>query len=276
MIRWWVALSSTAPYGRIQSSPHAPARNPVKCPLTNTTRQPDRPGKTALIETWLSQYAPNAPYLVIFGILLLTGFGLPLPEDIPLLIAGYLCGQTPGNHPHIWIMIPGCMVAIVGSDLVLYSLGRYFGPSIHRHRYLIKLVGSRNLARVRFLFRKHGNKFVFFARFLPGVRAPAFFTAGSYKMPLLRFLLWDGAAAMFSVPWVILLAWWFHERIDWVRDAVSKMKWYGIMIVILALLLLLAYHLFVAKKISKVPEAKIDPVADPLKPEATARQNADA
>lgn len=233
-----------------------------------------------MIETWLSQYAPNAPYLVIFGILLLTGFGLPLPEDIPLLIAGYLCGQTPDGHPHIYYMIPGCMIAIIGSDLLLYSLGRYFGPSIHRHRYLIKLVGSRNLARVRFLFRKHGNKFVFFARFLPGVRAPAFFTAGSYKMPLLRFLLWDGAAAMFSVPWVVLLAWHFHNRIEFVRDAVSKGKTVGIVAVAVALLVLLSYHVFVSKKISKVPEAKLDPSPDradnPLEPESQAGQSRDA
>ena len=43
-----------------------------------------------MIADWLSQYAPNAPYLVIFGILLLTGLGLPLPEDIPLVIGGAL------------------------------------------------------------------------------------------------------------------------------------------------------------------------------------------
>lgn len=216
------------------------------------------PGKYALIEQWLSQYAPNAPYLVIFGILLLTGFGLPLPEDIPLLIAGYLCGQTPGGHPHVWIMIPGCMIAILGSDVILYYLGRWFGPSIQRHRYLIRLVGNRNLARTRYLFRKHGNKFVFFARFLPGVRAPAFFTAGTYKMPLSRFLLWDGAAAMFSVPWVVLLAWYFHDSLEWVRDAVSKGKTVGIVALVGGLLVLLGYHLFVAKKISKVPEVKLD------------------
>ena len=219
-----------------------------------------------MIEDWLSQYAPNAPYLVIFGILLMTGFGLPLPEDIPLMVAGYLCGQTPGTHPHVWIMIPGCMIAIVGSDVILYYLGRWFGPSIHRHRYLIRLVGNRNLARTRYLFRKHGNKFVFFARFLPGVRAPAFFTAGTYQMPLSRFLLWDGAAAMFSVPWVILLAWYFHDSLEWVRDKVSQGKTVGIVVLVAAVLLFLGYHLFIAKKISKVPEVKLDKADD--QPEA--------
>ncbi|MEM9019013.1 MAG: DedA family protein [Planctomycetota bacterium] len=211
-----------------------------------------------MIEDWLSNYAPNAPYLVIFVVLLMTGFGLPLPEDIPLMIAGYLCGQTPGNHPHIWVMIPGCMLAILGSDVILYLLGRRFGPSIQRHRYLIRVVGNRNLTRVRYLFRKHGNKFVFFARFLPGVRAPAFFTAGSYKMPLSKFLLWDGAAAMLSVPWVLLLAWHFHDKIEWVRDKVSQGKTAGIVVVVAAVLFFLGYHLLVSKKISKVPEAKPD------------------
>lgn len=157
-----------------------------------------------MIIDWLNQYAPNAPYLIIFGILLATGFGLPMPEDIPLVLGGYLCGQAAASpdhtHPVLWIMLPGVMIAIVGSDVMLFYLGRWLGPTIHRHPILKRVVGSRNLARARFAFAKHRAKFVFFARFLPGLRAPAFFTAGTFKMPFRKFLLWDGLAACLSIP----------------------------------------------------------------------------
>ena len=209
-----------------------------------------------MIEQWLSQYAPNAPYLVIFGILLATGFGLPLPEDIPLVIGGALCGATAGAHPSIFIMLPGVMIAIVGSDVMLYYLGRWIGPTIHRHPILKRVVGNRNLARARFAFAKHRAKFVFFARFLPGLRAPAFFTAGTFKMPFRKFLLWDGMAACLSIPPAVLLGYFFHEKVNFVFDALSKGKTIGFVIIAAIILAFIGFHMFVNKKFAKaVPEA---------------------
>ncbi|MGB0767866.1 MAG: DedA family protein [Phycisphaeraceae bacterium] len=209
-----------------------------------------------MIEEWLNQYATNAPYLVIFGILLLTGLGLPLPEDIPLVIGGALCGATPNAHPTLWIMLPGVMIAIVGSDVMLYFLGRWLGPSIHRHPILKRIVGSRNLARARFAFAKHRAKFVFFARFLPGLRAPAFFTAGTYKMPFRKFLLWDGLAACLSIPPAVILGYVFHEKVGFVFEALSKGRTVGFVIIAAVILLFIAFHVFVSKKFAKaIPEA---------------------
>ncbi|XAM00733.1 DedA family protein [Phycisphaeraceae bacterium D3-23] len=211
-----------------------------------------------MIEQWLNQYAAEAPYLVIFGVLLLAGFGLPMPEDIPLMIGGYLCGQTSG-HPHLWVMIPGSMAAILGADTLIFLAGKRWGRSLHRHWLMKRLVGGRNLARARVLFKRHGAKFVFFARFLPGVRTPAFFTAGTFKMSLGRFLLWDGSAALLSVPWVVLLAYYFHREIEYARDAISKGKAYGFVFLGLVLAVLVGYHLLVSRKLAKV---KVDPDKD--------------
>lgn len=208
-----------------------------------------------MIEEWLSQYAPNAPYLVIIGILLATGFGLPLPEDIPLVIGGALCGATPAAHPYIWIMLPGVLLAIIGSDIMLFMLGRWLGPTIHRHPILKRVVGNRNLARARFAFAKHRAKFVFFARFLPGLRAPAFFTAGTFKMPFRKFLLWDGLAACLSVPPAVILGYLFHEKVGFVFESLSKGRTIGFVIIAGVIVLFLCFHLIVNKKFAKaVPD----------------------
>jgi len=223
-----------------------------------------------VIEEWLSQYAPNAPYLVIFGILLATGLGLPMPEDIPLIIGGSLCGATSSDHPALWVMIPGCMIAIVGSDVLLYYLGRWMGPSIHRHPILKRIVGNRNLARARIMFKRHDAKFVFFARFLPGVRAPAYFTAGTFKMRLRRFLLWDGAAACLSVPWAILLGYFFHEQVDYAFEALSKGKTVGFVVIGVVIVFFFCFHTFVNKKFEKavpLPPADAAPAPAKNKPE---------
>jgi len=213
-----------------------------------------------VIEQWLSQYAAEAPYLVIFGILLLTGFGLPLPEDIPLLIGGYLCGQTPNQAPHLAVMLPGCMVAILASDSIIYLAGRRFGPTIRQHRIMKRIVGPRNLARTRIMFKKRGGKFIFIARFLPGVRMPAFFTAGTFKMPFAKFILWNGSAALLSVPWVVLLAYIFHNELEVVRQAIAKGRTWGIIVVVGFAILLLGYHVFVGKRFAR--KAQLEAGAD--------------
>ncbi|MEO0477037.1 MAG: VTT domain-containing protein [Planctomycetota bacterium] len=118
-------------------------------------------------------------------------------------------------------------------------------------------MGSRNLARARVAFAKHRAKFVFFARFLPGLRAPAFFTAGTFKMPFNKFLLWDGLAACLSVPPAVILGYVFHEKVDFVYEALSKGRTIGFVIIAGIILLFLGFHLLVSKKFAKaVPEAE--------------------
>jgi membrane protein DedA with SNARE-associated domain len=38
----------------------------------------------------ITSYGPNLTYLGIFLFLMLSGAGLPVPEEIPLVAAGYL------------------------------------------------------------------------------------------------------------------------------------------------------------------------------------------
>ncbi len=50
----------------------------------------------------------------------------------------------------------------------------------------------------------------------------AFFTAGSFKVAYWRFLLWDGSAALISVPIIMGLAYYFSDRIKQVEKWVEN------------------------------------------------------
>ena len=41
----------------------------------------------------VEQLIVNLPYLGVVLVLLAGGFGMPIPEDLPLLAGGYLCGR---------------------------------------------------------------------------------------------------------------------------------------------------------------------------------------
>ncbi|MEX2545140.1 MAG: DedA family protein [Phycisphaeraceae bacterium] len=197
------------------------------------------------MEEWLTQFAANAPYVVVFGVLVLSGFGLPLPEDIPLLLAGYLAGQ---GYADPWIMFPGCFLAIVGADLMVFTIGRRYGHYVPRLPLLRGFLTEARLARTERQLHRHGGKFIFMARFLPGVRTAAYFTAGTFKIPYWKFLLFDGSAAAISVPAIVFLAYFFAHEIDRVREWVQEGQIAAIILVVLVIVVLAAIKLFFKRR----------------------------
>src|SRR5690606_2757754 len=132
------------------------------------------------MEELAAQLIEHGPYIGVFVVLMLTGLGLPLPEDIPLLVAGYLCYT---GHANIWIMVPLALVTVVLSDAGLFWIGRTWGYRVTRLRWFNYILSEASVQRAERAFQKHGGKTLFLMRFVPGVRAAAFFTAGAFKLP---------------------------------------------------------------------------------------------
>jgi membrane protein DedA with SNARE-associated domain len=72
------------------------------------------------------------------------------------------------------------------------------------------------------LFARHGEKIVIAARFMPGVRAVTYFTAGSAGMPYPRFICFDGLAALLSAPLFVLLGYRFGRHLQQVIELMKK------------------------------------------------------
>lgn len=168
----------------------------------------------------MQSFLTHFTYAGIVIVLLASGFGLPIPEDIPLITGGYLCYQGLAN---IWIMTPIAFTAVVLADCIVYWLGRRYGHHVPRLPLLNKYLSPQRLAKAEAAFHEHGGKTLFTARFLPGLRTATFFTAGTFRIPFWKFLAFDGFAAILSVPTITLAAYFFGEQIDHVR----KFTWQG-------------------------------------------------
>ncbi|HEY7117870.1 MAG TPA: hypothetical protein VH475_14875, partial [Tepidisphaeraceae bacterium] len=64
-----------------------------------------------------------AGYFVLFGLLFSCGLGMPLPEDIPLLVAGMLVGA---GRMHLLTAAICAWCGIIGGDCILYYMGHRF------------------------------------------------------------------------------------------------------------------------------------------------------
>ncbi len=160
------------------------------------------------ILNYLIEFFTNYGYVAVFLVLIACGFGLPIPEDITLVSGGIICALSIGtSHPlNIHTMFAVAMLGVVIGDSIMFMLGRLLGDKVKRLPGLKYVFTEKNYAKIQEKAQKYGDKVLFIARFLPGLRAPIFLTAGiSHRVPYWKFILMDGLAAVISVPiWVYL------------------------------------------------------------------------
>lgn len=159
-------------------------------------------------------------HLGLFTVLIAAGFGLPLPEDIPLIVAGLIVRHTHGPDVQalLLMMLTGVAGVMIG-DSCLFFLGRRYGAGVVEKRWFRKIAKPWLLEKARDKFEHHGAKILFVARFMPGIRAVMFLTAGVFRVPYWKLLAFDGSAALFSVPAWIWAGWYFSEKIRVVFDS---------------------------------------------------------
>lgn len=147
--------------------------------------------------------AHGAPaYALIFGVLVACGLGLPLPEDVSLVMGGYLAAS---GAVHFAAMLLVAFSGILVGDFLIFSAGRKFGDGLASSRWLARLITEDKRCKVEGYFARHGEGLVLAARFFPGLRAVTYFVAGASPMAVWRFVVFDALAACISVPiWMVL------------------------------------------------------------------------
>jgi membrane protein DedA with SNARE-associated domain len=197
----------------------------------------------ALFDFLLNLYGP-AIYLAIFGMLLACGMGLPLPEDIILFAGGLSVYYQVTN---LWLVIIVSYIGVILGDGIMFTLGARYGIKITR-RWPFKLwLTEARLQRVQERFHRSGNPLIFLARFMPGLRAPIFFCAGTLHLPFRIFLLYDGLAALISVPTIVYVVYAFGDEVDRIIDIIKHVQ-HGIFLAIFALLVLLGIKWYIAHR----------------------------
>jgi len=177
---------------------------------------------------------PLGAYLWLFTILLLCGFGLPIPEDISLIAAGYLSwrgkqGHSPVINVHVAFAV--CFAAVLAGDTIAFFFGRRYGRRVLASNLARRYFTPRRQLRTRAYFRKFGSKVILVGRFTPGLRFTIFFTAGTLHVRASVFFIYDFIAAAFSVPVLVYIAYFFGDKIDHVIMYARRTE-HGILIAI--------------------------------------------
>lgn len=183
-------------------------------------------------------------YTSLFGILLLCGLGLPVPEDITLALAGFLVYLSVLN---LWVVIVIAYLGIIIGDSIIFLLGATLGRALTQVMFFKSLLPEKRLADARRQFNQRGNRLIFMARFMPGLRAPIYFSAGMLHVPYRVFLFYDGIAALISVPVIISVVYYFGDQLAYVLKMIRHVE-HGIFILIACAILVVLVKWYLGRK----------------------------
>ncbi len=190
----------------------------------------------ALIEHFILKYS----YLAVFSVLLWCGVGFPMPEDIILISGGFLVYKDTANL--YWMALVALSGVMIG-DIIIYYIGRKFGPDIINHRRFKKILSEKRLMKIEKLFNRYGTNIVFFGRFTAFVRTPIFLSCGALGLRLSTFLIYDFIAALVSIPFFILIGFYFGKEIERATKYIHDAR-----LLILALILMAVFYILRMKR----------------------------
>ncbi len=191
----------------------------------------------------------HGSYLGIVLFLILTGCGLPVPEEVVVVMSGALSAQGTLQPP---LALAACIVGALAGDYVMYTIGYHFGHSLLKdHPRFARFLRADREPKFEALIHRHGLKMLLAGRFMVGVRSPLYLSAGALRIPWKRFLLMDLLCATLVVGVFFGLAYALGEAVvTWVRRVET-----GATVTVLLLALVGIFYLWRKRRLRSISEA---------------------
>lgn len=184
------------------------------------------------MQDWLLLQSGIVTYVALFLLLMGGAIGLPIPEDIPLILAGILVHRGQADLQLIFVI---CYVGILLGDIIIYFVGRRIGPAIFNKPWVRARMSDSKIKWVRLRLEKRSLVTIFIARHLFYLRTVTFLTCGAVRMHFTRFLLADAVAALVSAPIMIAIGYLGSERYEEIVHFLRQVKYLSVVLGILAL-----------------------------------------
>jgi membrane protein DedA with SNARE-associated domain len=191
-------------------------------------------------------------YLVVFGVLVASSLGLPVPEDLTLIVAGIISNHEQVN---LWLMAGICYLGILAGDLLIYRVGWLAGPALFRKKWFRRHLTTKRLHLIRENLHKRTILTILVARHLFYIRTATFLMCGAVRLPFARFFLIDACAALITVPVMMGIGFLFAHHYELIMAYMRQIK-IGLVVVGV---ILLTYVVIRYRRKSTDPEDDDDP-----------------
>jgi membrane protein DedA with SNARE-associated domain len=175
---------------------------------------------------------------LLFVVVMLESFGIPLPGETALIFFGVLASK--GNYNIAEVIAIAAAAAIVGDNLGYWLIGRLGGRALFRRNKWLHRWSESVIPRTENLMKRHGAKTVFFGRFIAILRFTAAWVAGLGKMHWWKFLFWNATGGIIWATAVGLVAYYGGQA---AADVITRYGLYAAVgVVVLVVLVGLGLH----------------------------------
>jgi len=174
-------------------------------------------------------------YFAIFFFALFSGYFIPIPEEIILLITGYMAWSHMIHlTPAIFVVI---MAFIIG-DNILFKLAlrhnKHVGKLIH------EVLSLEIVAKRREFLEKHIGATIFVSRFVPFLRFVGPVFSGYVKANEKKFMFFNTLAIVIYAPFVMWVGFFFNDYFSQIATEISKVKHILLIIVLIVVGLIIS------------------------------------
>jgi membrane protein DedA with SNARE-associated domain len=173
------------------------------------------------MRAFLLHYMRQFTYGGVLVLLAVAGLGVPAPQDLTLLLAGYLIEHGLMSPS---ITVPVCIVGAVTGDALGFWLVRKGTARLRTVPLLGRVLTAERMARAQGALARHEAVTIALARNVPGLRTVVFATASATGTPFARFLLWDSLSAILNVALLLTLGYVFSHRLKMITREVSRVE----------------------------------------------------
>jgi len=197
-------------------------------------------------------------YIGIFLLLILSGCGFPLPEEITLLAAGFLTSQA---IAHFIPMFVFCLVTVFISDMIPYLAGYFYGEKIFGIRYIRNFTTPARIRKVSRFFRIYGYKKVFVLRpLLLGIRPFIMLFSGVSGLKIKKFVPYQLIGEVLGVFFWMGLGRILSKHLSVITVFFYRGKDFAAVFFLIVAVVYLFNRFALKKKISKVLIIKVSSV----------------
>jgi membrane protein DedA with SNARE-associated domain len=162
------------------------------------------------LTAWIGQYGYSAIFFLLVGGIV----GLPIPDQLLLIVSGY-CVLTKSLNlgPTLAVAVLGAICGITLS----YALGRGAGSYLSRTRF-----GASRLDTARRWFERFGMWTLIFGYFIPGIRNLIGLVSGMMQVKIRHFVPYAYAGAVISSVTCVLAGYLAGAQAVWVLGSASR------------------------------------------------------
>lgn len=188
---------------------------------------------------FINAFVNHFPYAGLFLLLVLAGMGLPFPEEVTLMLCGFLAST---QVIKLYYALPVAYAGMLVGDFMIYFTGKKLGRKVLTHRRMHNILSAEKLDGLEKVFSKHDVLLILLGRHLPVLRLQVFLVSGILNMSPFRFLLVDAISAVFTMTVLVGTGYLGGHSLAVVQRDLSRTEH----LLVLAVLFLLACCFFYA------------------------------